>query len=159
MSAKTITSSLSIAFSYESTLVLKAEVDSRSDGYNKGKTSFIPGDSPYFLVYPDTAISLLQFITSEGSIADHGSSSRVVEEWVDIAYARETSLSYFPANPVVIAARCKGSVSFSFKGDKLLASSRVVARVRVRYDANFRVYSLNGAAGDTDVLIHVIGSN
>ena len=51
---------------------LSAEIDSRPEGLNSGKSTFIPGTSAYLLIYKSANVQLLQAQSSAGSFSYSG---------------------------------------------------------------------------------------
>ena len=80
--------------------VLTAEIDSRTDGLNGGKTSFLPGDSVYFLAYMSSDVQVSSVVTSAGTVAQAGSVMVQKSEDVQFQNTDTASLS-FPANSIV----------------------------------------------------------
>lgn len=95
--ARTITQTLTVSFGADSgTDSLIAEIDSRSDGLNKGKTSFRPGDDVYILVYRSNNVTIQEVVSSKGGIAlDLSAGVQIVEltDTVIFANERESSVS------------------------------------------------------------------
>jgi hypothetical protein len=65
-----VTASLVVQFRNEAAGMLQAEIDSRPGGYNGGRTSFQPGDSPAFLVYRSANVGIYDIEVSAGNIAE-----------------------------------------------------------------------------------------
>jgi hypothetical protein len=69
---------------------LVAEVDSRPDGLNGGKTSFVPGDDVYILVYKTTNVTLNTPVSSHGAVIyQAGLSPVAIEKTDDLQFVDE----------------------------------------------------------------------
>ena len=60
--------------------MLTAEVDARPDGFNGGKTSFTQGDSPVFLVFKTSDVTIDSIKPSAGAIQPLGAGNFLVEQ-------------------------------------------------------------------------------
>lgn len=74
--AETVTATLRIGFGAEAEQTgantLIAEIDTRPGGLNGGKTSFIPGDEVYILVYKSSNVTIDSAIASTGTLTFEG---------------------------------------------------------------------------------------
>ena len=59
---------------------LSAEVDTRPDGLNGGRSSFSPGETAYILVYKSDNVSITDTICSAGSLSSQGTAVVSVTE-------------------------------------------------------------------------------
>lgn len=73
--------------------VLTAEIDSRSDGFNNGKTTFQGGDQPVYLVFKTQDVTITDQEPSEGIIAPFATGQLDVEQIIQFPNEREQSLS------------------------------------------------------------------
>jgi hypothetical protein len=87
-----VTASLVVQFRNEAAGVLQAEIDARPAGYNKGRTSFVPGDSPAFLVYKSFNVTIDSVEVSAGNLATLAPVLVDVEEIITFAKADEATL-------------------------------------------------------------------
>ena len=79
-----------------------AEVDSREDGLNGGRTSFNPGDSIYILLFKTDNVTTLHSVASQGSLTYQGTTDFEVEGFAEYPNENESSLSYpVPSGAVV----------------------------------------------------------
>lgn len=141
--ANLITTTLVINFAAGDNSSLAAEIDSRENGLNGGITSFIPGDSPAFLIYKTANVSV-QIDTTTGSITDEGSGLTDVEEILTFTNSREVSLSK-PAFGTVTTTKLSGvTPDLEVKYDKLITSEKTIGAVKVEYQTKFYAYRLNG---------------
>ena len=143
--------------------VLTAEVDSRQDGYNDGETSFRPGDSPAFLVYKSSNVTVTDMIVSYGSIDGLGSGTSQEVENLSFAMEREVS----PGKPITSGFSSKwlgadgGAVTQT--ETKLTGANKVVAVLHVEYTSAFTAYRLTGVPttlnGETtfSIVIYIAG--
>lgn len=143
---------------------LSAEVDSRADGLNAGKTSFAPGDRAHFLVYKSSNVSYDTPVASAGSIAAGGKGISVTKE-DDIQFAdTDTASLSIPAQSIVSVTwlgRSLGSLVLA-DANTVKASAKGVAVARVKYTAKADAWSLTSPAtlaGLTDfsILVFILG--
>ena len=144
--------------------LLRAEIDAREDGFNQGRTSFRPGDSPHYLVYRGAGVTLTRHVATLGSIAGLGKRAREVEEVVTFADVREVTLGY----PV------RAGLSVSWMGavpgtaqlagdDRLVLPEPGIGVATVTYQTEFDVFRLSNLPGqvngktDYSVLVVLIG--
>ena len=73
-------------------LGLTAEIDSRPEGLNNGKTSFAPGDSVGFLVYPGPNVTITNVRATAGGIANVGAQAVSIQEALFLAQEKEARL-------------------------------------------------------------------
>jgi hypothetical protein len=143
---------------------LEAEIDSRDTGLNGGRTNFLPGDAPYFLVYKSPEL-VLTFETSSGSIASGGSEIIDVTEYVIFAKESEARLSKYPVSGVSWTKLAgSGASAPTVSGVDLSIPNTEVSVWKATYQTRAYIYRLNGVpltlAGETSfpVVIVVIGT-
>lgn len=70
MATQEVTASLIVRFGGLSASAgdLQIEIDGREDGFNNGKTSFVGGDSPAFLIFKTDDIVINEIIPSAGRV-------------------------------------------------------------------------------------------
>lgn len=150
----TYTTSLTVQFGNES-YNISAEIDSRSDGYNLGRSIFnADTDNVYFLVYAP-AVDLI--FTTYSSTSDIGfSGSELIEfEEVIVFTDGEASTSKNPEfiTSVEWIGNSAGSVelvsSNQIRANGVNGETPKVAVARVKYSANARVYFLNAPGKET----------
>lgn len=143
---------------------LSAEVDDRPAGPNAGKTSFLPGDTAWFLVYRSAGIEL-SMESSAGSVT--GGAEVTVTKTEDVSFeATSTATLPMPAQAVtgtIWLGRDLGALTLGADGMTLTATSSGVAVARVSYTAKALSYGLqspSSVAGenDFDVLVLITGS-
>ena len=98
MPSNIVTASLVVGFQEQGAdagqLPFRAEVDSREDGYNAGKTSFRPGDDVFILLYHDPSILVTHAIATQGFLTKEGSETITgVEEIITFANQDSASVS------------------------------------------------------------------
>ncbi len=59
---------------------LSAEIDTRSNGLNGGRSSFSPGETAYILVYKTDNVTISETICSAGSLTAQGTTTVTVDE-------------------------------------------------------------------------------
>lgn len=69
----------------------QVEVDDREFGYNGGKTTFYPGDSPALLLFMPTGYVVDSIYTSAGSVSLIGDTTKTIEQ--DFVFANEDTAS------------------------------------------------------------------
>jgi len=129
---------------------LSAEFDSRLDGYNKGVTSFVPGDSPAFLVFKSSDVTLIDpdpphaemVYASAGEIVVLGSGTVEVKE----------DLQFLKTNQANLSKPLYSGFAYKWLGNNLglpvASEGRVVVPtagiglLRVTYNALFKAYRL-----------------
>jgi len=124
---------------------LSAEVDSRPEGLNKGKTSFTAGDPVHVLVYKSPSVTITGAQVSAGSLHTAERQMVQVEDVVTFADKREASLSRPAAGPLQVTwfGRSLGGLSVGEDGVSVMASSAGVAVARVRYTAWAQAYRVS----------------
>lgn len=78
----------------KSSQLLRAEVDDREEGYNNGKTSFIPGDNVGILLFSSESFTLTQAIASKGTVSKHSDTHKSIDDFFQIEGDREIDLTY-----------------------------------------------------------------
>lgn len=140
---------------------LSAEIDSRPDGLNAGKTSFVPGDSVAILVYKTSNVTIDEVGCSSGSIRPSGTTTVSRTEDLTFANSKTSSLSA-PATGGLTTTwlgRSLGSLSRGPDGTTVTAGSSGIAVARVTYTALAHVYTINSPAsigGETDFSVAVV---
>lgn len=146
--AEIVTASLTINFDAgKGSSQFLVEVDDRETGPNAGRTSFVPGDTVYLLLYASDNVSDIRSFATSGSLSA-GSTVEVEREEV-ISFAKEREAS--PRYPVI-----PGSYSFDWYGpsasgitlvnNKFVAAGEAFAIGKVKYRARARSYSLSGVS-------------
>lgn len=143
---------------------LSAEVDDRAAGPNEGKTTFLPGDTAWMLVYRSEGIELA-LESSAGSIV--GGTEVALVKTEDVSFeAGATGSLPVPARAitdVLWIGRSLGALQLGADGMSLTAASSGVAIARVTYAVkavSFGLVSPASVAGlnDFDVLVLITGT-
>jgi hypothetical protein len=142
---------------------LSAEVDTRPDGLNGGRTSFSPGETIYILVYKSENVTITDTICSAGSITAQGSTALTLTEEVMFEDS-DTSQLPKPSRLSSLASslwygRSLGSLTLQSDKMTVKAQSKGVAVAKVTYTAEASVYALTAPAslnGETDFSILVL---
>jgi len=163
----TVTASLVVDFSDGAQDgLLQAEIDSREDGFNQGKTSFIPGDDAYFLVYLGSNTALKTVAATLGAVSLVQTAGREVEpETVQFTeQQREATLGYPVSGGLSVSWMGANPGAAQLRGDnQLVLPSPGLGIARVTYKTTFRVYRLSNlpstvnGKGDYSVLIALTG--
>ncbi len=143
---------------------LSAEVDDRVGGPNNGKTSFLAGDTAWFLVFRSAGIEL-ELDSSAGSFEGGSEVTLVRTESVSFENSKTATLPA-PASSlgtVVWVGRSLGGLTLSDDGMTMTAPTAGVAIARVTYVAKAVSFGLKSPAQingevDFDVLILIKGS-
>lgn len=80
-----------------SSSILTAEIDGYADGLNNGNTSFAAGDQVGYLLFQTDDVSLLDHLTTSGTIVYKGTRDIPIEEFVAFNNSREAS----PSKPII----------------------------------------------------------
>jgi hypothetical protein len=137
---------------------LSAEVDTRPDGMNGGRSSFSPGETVYLLVYKTDNVSITDTICSAGSLSSNGTTSVTVTEEVMFEDSENASLPKPASGAVSVVWQGRSLGSLTLQSDKLTvkAGAKGVAVAKVTYTAQARVYALSSPSsinGETDFSI------
>lgn len=145
---------------------LSAEIDSRSDGLNAGKTSFVPGDVVAILVFRSANVSIESVVCSAGSITGGNQTVQLPKEQ-DISFMGTLRSSVSSqGTPGSLGGqwmgKSLGSVTLEGDGVTAVASGGDPSKVGV-YRATFQstawVYYLTSPAtlnGSSDYAINVL---
>lgn len=79
---------------------IKLEVDSRQDGANKGKTSFVPGDDVWYFLFKDSNITVIEHFATAGGISGGLPTTLDKDENVTFSNSDTGSLGYPPFGSV-----------------------------------------------------------
>jgi len=143
--AGAVTTSLVVQFGSltdSSSYYLSAEIDSRPTGKNKGVTSFLPGDSPYYIVYKSAALSLA-ITQSTGSSSAKGYEDIDQEEYIIFANENKKSLGKTPQGTVTLKYLA-GVAGATVKGTDVVLPSSGVGVYIATYKARGYLYQMTG---------------
>ncbi|MEO1752006.1 hypothetical protein [Thiofaba sp. EF100] len=138
---------------------LSAEIDTRPDGLNGGKSSFNPGETVYILVYKSDNVAITGTSCSAGSLSERGSTVVKVEDelmFEDDDTAQLSKPARSGLSQAVWYGRSLGGLSLQPDKVTVKASSKGVAVAKVTYDAQALVYALASPStlnGETDFSI------
>ena len=138
---------------------LSAEVDTRPDGLNGGRSSFSPGETAYILVYKSDNVSITDTICSAGSLSAQGNAVVTVTEELMFEDADTATLgkpAHSSLSQSVWYGRSLGGLTLQSDKVTVKASSKGVAVAKVTYDALALVYTLSSPStlnGETDFSI------
>lgn len=141
---------------------LQAEVDARDDGFNKGVTQFLPGDSPAFLVYKSPELTL-SFEQSTGNRSSLGSVTIPQEEFLVFANENTAQLSKPPEGSVTLK-RLAGVSGAVLNRQEVRIPEKGVAVYKATYNARAYAYRMTGIPtslqGETSfpVVVVIIGT-
>lgn len=140
---------------------VSVELDSRPDGLNQGRSSFLPGETAYFLIFRTPNIRIDHIIPSAGSV--RGANAGEVRKTEDISFddAATSSLSV-PASSIQSVTWLGNSLGgLTLQGDRttVKAISSGVAVARVTYVASpdaYGIVSPTHVNGEVDFSITVV---
>jgi hypothetical protein len=143
-----ITSSIVVNFANnigDDETILNAEVDNRKNGLNKGKSSFHPGDSVGFLLYPGANVHVDSVLATAGQVSALGAQRVLIEERITFTDSDVASV----AQPVLALGGYKwlgnsgGAIALS--GERTIkAAQPVLGVLLVLYQARAFGYRLAG---------------
>lgn len=166
-----VIASLVIEFkdSSSSGLSMSAEIDSREDGYNSGNTSFIPGDSPVFLVYKSSEITIDSIRTTidlvGGAVLYLGAGVENIVEFLKFEESARASLRRPPFGAVTLEYASGDVRTSSNRGSTVTLSASGLSVFKATYVTQFLAYRLVGAPasllGETDfpVIVYIKGTS
>lgn len=138
---------------------LSAEVDTRANGLNGGRSSFSPGETAYILVYKSNNVNITETIVSAGSLSAQGTAVVTVTEELMFEDSDTATLGK-PARSAISQTtwfgRSLGGLTLQSDMVTVKASAKGVAVASVNYDALAQVYALKSPAsinGQTDFSI------
>lgn len=138
---------------------LSAEVDTRPDGLNSGRSSFNPGETAYILVFKSDGVSITDTLCSAGSLSPQGSAVVTVTEELMFEDADTATLGKPARSSLTQTAWYgRGLGALSLQADKVTvkAQAKGVAVAKVSYEVLALVYALASPAtlnGETDFSI------
>lgn len=129
--------------------LLTAELDTRQDGYNAGKSSFAPGDEPVILVRKSDNVVITSVQTSLGACAYFASGVTQEEEFLNFVNSNSANASKPITNNFVsqwYGANLGGVKIAGNQEVKLLAAPPIVGVgvLGITYDSAFLAYRLTG---------------
>jgi hypothetical protein len=163
-----VTTSLVVQFSQssaDSSGQLSAELDGRENGLNSGKTSFLPGDPAFFLVFKSDDVVIDSVESSAGQVSLIGPGFfEVQDEWVQFADTNEASVGKPITDNLTYQWYGASLGTVEVKGGKLVCQTKGVGMLKVSYRSAYIAYRLGSPAtinGDADfqILVLVKGHN
>lgn len=141
---------------------LSAEVDTRPNGLNGGKSSFSPGETVYVLVYKTDNVTIAETLCSAGSLSAQGTTLVTLSDEVMFEDA-ETATLRVPAHGAISNTvwygRALGSLTVQSDRTTLRAAVKGVGVAKVTYQALAHIYTLSSPTslnGETDFSILAI---
>jgi hypothetical protein len=138
---------------------LSAEIDTRANGLNGGRSAFNPGETAYILVYKTGNVSITDTLCSAGSLTAQGTAVITVTEELMFEDTDTATLSK-PARTTqsqpIWYGRSLGSLTLQPDKITLKAAGQGVAVAKISYDALAIIYALQSPAtlnGETDFSI------
>lgn len=152
-----VTVSFASASSAEGTSIFSAEVDTRDDGFNNGKSSFYKGDSPVILLYSSPNILLTKIQQSEGTYTDLGFGTTLIEESLTFTNSREEDLDKPYHSAFEIVGAMPALPIWTLADNKILLPANTVAVANIKYVAVFRAYRITNVSGNYPVVVYFEG--
>ena len=147
--------------------ILKAELDPFPTGINSGKTSFVPGDSPGFLIYKTSNVVIDNIQTSEGSIVSLGGGSTPEPISESLTYTTERSAdTSYPISSGFTEKQLGTNFNLgnvTHTESKVIVEKEGIGVLLISYTSNFRKYRLTGVPlelnGETSfsIVIYITG--
>lgn len=141
---------------------LSAEVDTRPNGLNSGKSSFSPGETVYVLVYKTDNVTIAETLCSAGSLSAQGTTLVTFNDEVMFEDA-ETATLRVPAHGGITSTtwygRTLGTLAVQSDHTTVRAAVKGVGVAKVTYQAMAQIYALSSPAslnGETDFSILAI---
>lgn len=152
--------------------ILTAELDTRDDGYNAGRSSFLFGDQPVYLIYKTSNVTFDQYTTA-GSTQYVGNVTIEVDEVITFLREQEASISKPPSTAVtftLIGGDGMDTANLTVSGTRVTYSpddpeaTPPLAVVRATYNTTALAYRLIGVTDpqidgleDYPVVIYILG--
>lgn len=170
--ANGITTSLVIRFQTTdgqdaSNAILTAELDNRETGLNDGKSVFLYGDSPAYLIYRTSNVSYTQDTTA-GSVQYVETGQIEVIETIQFVAETESRLSKPPLGPVtftLVAGKGIDVSALTVSGTKVTSLTEGLAVVKAQYYTQYEAYRLIGVTDpnipdleDYEVIVYILGT-
>lgn len=175
-SKSVVTTSFVIQFgAKDKNLILTAEIDDRTDGGNKGNTSFSPGDDVYFLVFKSQLVDIVAKKSSMGTIDEGVATTKEVEQVLTFANENKASVSYplgtdtpteewYGTNygPLTYNNESGEATSTVTPGDGTVAKPVQVGVCKITYKSPCKMHKLTGASPDVpkpeySVVVFILG--
>jgi hypothetical protein len=131
------------------------EIDDRPGGLNGGKTSFVVGDQPGYLLYLSPGLTLAVHVATTGVIVDQGATTRdILGEAVVVTEGQPGTLRYQPAGEVVLEwiGGQPEDAEIVRDGRRLTLTGAKVAVIRAAYSTTARQFRLANVAAETAVI-------
>lgn len=141
---------------------LSAEVDTRPNGLNGGKSSFSPGETVYVLVYKTDNVTIAETLCSAGSLSAQGTTLVTLSDEMMFEDAETTTLrvpAHGSISNTVWYGRALGSLTVQSDRTTVRAAVKGVGVAKVTYQALAHIYALSSPAslnGETDFSILAI---
>ena len=161
-----ITASLVVEFDAgEDGGILTAEIDTFPTGLNSGETSFVPGDSPGFLIYKTSNVVIDSITTSAGAVSNLGSgfTPEPIEDHIIFTddKVQDVSKPIFSSFTSKWLGASLGAVTYTEK--TVTVGSIGVGVLKISYNSFFSKHRLTGVPavlnGETSfpVVIYIVG--
>jgi hypothetical protein len=125
---------------------LSAEIDGRPTGLNKGITSFVIGDSPVYLVYKSSAVTISQRTTAGGISGAGGGIVIPIVETVTFVKSNTANLSKPPSGSVSWRHIGGETATLTVSETNVKASKPILAVYQATYNAVATAYRLSGVS-------------
>lgn len=147
--------------------VLSAELDTRDDGLNEGRSQFLYGDTPAYLIYRTDNVTYTQESTA-GSVQYIETGSIEVIETISFVGETEARLSKPPLGGVaftLVAGRDVDVSTLTVVGTRVTNPVEALAVVKAQYMTRYEAYRLIGVTDpmvpdleDYEVIIYILGT-
>ena len=145
---------------------LSAEVDSRPDGLNGGRSQFQPEDVVWLLVYAGPGVSYAPPQLSDGQLLRGSAVSVPQDEMLSFANSRETKLGKPASSTPTISwfGNSLGQVKLGSDQMSLQAERAGVAAARVKYTAQAQSWGIkapktSGGSSNFAITVFILGNS
>ncbi len=141
---------------------LSAEVDTRPNGLNGGRSSFNPGETVYVLVYKTDNVTVAETHCSAGSLSAQGTTLVTLSDELMFEDAETASLRvpvHGALSTTVWYGRALGALTVQADRTTVKAAVKGVGVAKVTYPALAHIYALSSPSslnGETDFSILAI---
>ncbi|MFC7422047.1 hypothetical protein ACFQNF_19495 [Iodobacter arcticus] len=160
-----ITSSITVQFDSSQQGFLSAEIDSRPDGLNRGRSQFKPGDVVWLLVYASPLVTYGMPILSEGSILRGTDQIITQSDVINLQNTAESKLSKPASSALVVQWYGNNLGAMTLGDDKMSISTERagVAVAKVKYSAKAQSWGIqsppsSGGEKNFSIGVLIIGS-
>jgi hypothetical protein len=165
MSQVTTTITIQFGDNANSQGFLAAEIDSRPDGLNAGRSQFMPEEVVWFLIYAGSNVSYNPPVLSDGQLLRGADVLVAQEEILTFANSRESRLAKPAEGGLVISwfGTALGGTKLGSDQMTVLADKAGVAVAQVRYKARAQAWGIkapktSGGQSNYSIAVVIVGN-